>query len=171
MWRGFRKRRRSVAQSNLLAVNAAIEANKAGEHGRGFSVVAQEVKNLAEQSKKATAQIRSLLGDIQKGTNIAVLATEQGSKAVESGVRQSREAGDAIRQLAESIGENPAAANQIAVSAQQQMVGMDQLALATANIKETTSQNMESTRQAEIAAQSLHELANKLKQLVERYKV
>ena len=158
-------------QSNLLAVNAAIEANKAGEHGRGFSVVAQEVKNLAEQSKKATAQIRSLLGDIQKGTNIAVLATEQGSKAVENGVRQSRDAGEAIRQLAESIGENAAAANQIAVSAQQQMVGMDQLALATANIKETTSQNMESTRQAEIAAHSLHELGVKLKQLVERYKV
>jgi methyl-accepting chemotaxis protein len=158
-------------QSNLLAVNAAIEANKAGEHGRGFSVVAQEVKNLAEQSKKATSQIRSLLGDIQKGTNLAVLATEQGSKAVENGVRQSRDAGEAIRQLAESIGENAAAANQIAVSAQQQMVGMDQLALATINIKDTTSQNMESTRQAEIAAHNLHELGTKLKQLVERYKV
>jgi methyl-accepting chemotaxis protein len=158
-------------QSNLLAVNAAIEANKAGEHGRGFSVVAQEVRNLAEQSKRATTQIRSLLGDIQKGTNIAVLATEQGAKAVESGVRQSREAGEAILQLAESIGENASAANQIAVSAQQQMVGMDQLAMATANIRETTSQNMESTRQAEVAAHSLHELGIRLKQLVERYKV
>jgi len=158
-------------QSNLLAVNAAIEANKAGEHGRGFSVVAQEVRNLAEQSKRATTQIRSLLGDIQKGTNIAVLATEQGAKAVENGVRQSREAGEAILQLAESIGENASAANQIAVSAQQQMVGMDQLAMATANIRETTSQNMESTRQAEVAAHSLHELGIRLKQLVERYKV
>ncbi|MGJ0535048.1 MAG: methyl-accepting chemotaxis protein [Methylocystis sp.] len=158
-------------QSNLLAVNAAIEANKAGEHGRGFSVVAQEVRNLAEQSKRATAQIRSLLGDIQKGTNIAVLATEQGAKAVANGVQQSREAGEAILQLAESIGENAAAANQIAVSAQQQMVGMDQLALATANIRETTSQNMESTRQAEVAAHSLHALGIRLKQLVERYKV
>jgi methyl-accepting chemotaxis protein len=134
-------------------------------------VVAQEVRNLAEQSKKATAQIRSLLGDIQKGTNIAVLATEQGAKAVENGVLQSREAGEAILQLAESIGENAAAANQIAVSAQQQMVGMDQLALATANIRETTSQNMESTRQAEVAAHSLHELGIRLKHLVERYKV
>lgn len=158
-------------QSNLLAVNAAIEANKAGEHGRGFSVVAQEVKNLAEQSKKATAQIRGLLGDIQKGTHIAVLATEQGAKAVENGARQSQDAGEAIRQLTESIGENAAAANQIAVSAQQQMVGMDQLALAIANIKETTSQNMESTRQAEVAAHDLHELGVRLKQLVERYRV
>ena len=158
-------------QSNLLAVNAAIEANKAGEHGRGFAVVAQEVKNLAEQSKKATAQIRSLLGDIQKGTHLAVLATEQGSKVVENGVRQSQDAGESIRLLAERIGENAAAANQIAVSAQQQMVGMDQLALATANIKETTSQNIESTRQAEIAAHDLHALGIRLKQLVERYKV
>jgi methyl-accepting chemotaxis protein len=158
-------------QSNLLAVNAAIEANKAGEHGRGFAVVAQEVKNLAEQSKKATVQIRSLLGDIQKGTHLAVLATEQGAKVVESGVRQSQDAGEAIRLLAERIGENAAAANQIAISAQQQMVGMDQLVLATANIKETTSQNIESTRQAEIAAHDLHALGIRLKQLVERYKV
>lgn len=158
-------------QSNLLAVNAAIEANKAGEHGRGFSVVAQEVKNLAEQSKKATAQIRTILGDIQKGTTTAVLATEQGSKAVEVGVRQSREAGEAIRQLAESIGDNAAAANQIAVSAQQQMVGMDQLALATANINQTATQNLEITHQAETAALHLHELGVKLQQLMDRYKV
>ena len=63
------------------------------------------------------------------------------------------------------------AANQIAVSSQQQMVGMDQLVLATGNIKETTSQNIESTRQAEIAAHDMHELGIRLKQLVERYKV
>jgi methyl-accepting chemotaxis protein len=78
-------------QSNVLAVNAAIEAAKAGEHGKGFAVVAQEVKNLATQSKQATAQVRSILGLIQKATTAAVLATEQGSKAVESGVRQSSE--------------------------------------------------------------------------------
>ena len=97
-------------QSNLLAVNAAIEAAKAGEQGKGFAVVAQEVKSLAEQSRQATGQVRGLLGDIQKATSAAVLATEQGSKAVEAGVQQTGETGEAIRQLAESISEAAQAA-------------------------------------------------------------
>ncbi len=92
-------------QSNLLAVNAAIEAAKAGENGRGFAVVAQEIKNLAGQSKQATLQVRNILFDIQKATGAAVMATEQGSKAVEAGVIQSAQAGEAIRILAKSSNE------------------------------------------------------------------
>jgi methyl-accepting chemotaxis protein len=158
-------------QSNLLAVNAAIEAAKAGEQGKGFAVVAQEVKSLAEQSKQATSQVRNILGDIQKATSGAVLATEQGAKAVEVGVRLSKEAGEAIRQLAESIGESAQAASQIAVSAQQQLAGMNQLALATENIKQATTQNLDSTRQAETAAHDLHSLGQKLQVLVGRYRL
>ena len=158
-------------QSNLLAVNAAIEAAKAGEQGKGFAVVAQEVKSLAEQSKQATAQVRTILSDIQKATGAAVMATEQGSKAVEAGVKQSAEASDAIRQLADSIAEAAQAATQIAASSQQQLVGMDQVALAMENIKVASTQNVASTRQAETAAQNLHELGQKLKQLVEQYRV
>jgi methyl-accepting chemotaxis protein len=158
-------------QSNLLAVNAAIEAAKAGEQGRGFTVVAQEVKNLAEQSKQATAQVRTILNDIQRATQGAVLATEQGAKAVESGVKQTQEAGESIRQLTESIAESAQAATQIAASSQQQTVGMDQVALAMDNIKQASTQNAASTRQAEGAARNLYDLGQKLKQIVEQYKV
>jgi methyl-accepting chemotaxis protein len=155
-------------QSNVLAVNAAIEANKAGEQGKGFVIVAQEVKSLAEQSKQATAQVRALLGDIQKATSSAVLATEQGHKAVEAGVKQSAEASDAIRQLAESVSEAAQAATQIAASSQQQMVGMDQVAQAMDNIKQTSTQNVAGTRQAEAAAQGLHDLGVKLGAVIGR---
>ena len=158
-------------QSNLLAVNAAIEANKAGEQGKGFVVVAQEIKSMAEQSKQATAQVRTILGDIQKATSAAVLATEQGTKAVDAGVRQSTQAGESIRLLAESINEAAQAATQIAASSQQQMVGMDQVAQAMENIKQASVQNVSGTKQAEVAAQSLHELGQKLQLLVAQYRV
>lgn len=158
-------------QSNLLAVNAAIEAAKAGEQGKGFSVVAQEVKSLAEQSKQATAQVRAILSDIQKATSAAVMATEQGSKAVEAGVAQTAEAGEAIRQLADSVVEAAQAATQISASSQQQLVGTDQVALAMDNIKQASAQNVAGTKQTEMAARNLHELGQKLKQLTAQYKV
>lgn len=158
-------------QSNLLAVNAAIEAAKAGDQGRGFAVVAQEVKSLAEQSKAATAQVRNILNDIQKATSSAVMATEQGSKAVEAGAAQSGEAGESIRVLAESISEATAAATQIAASSQQQLIGMDQVAQAMASIKQASSQNAASTRQVESSAQDLHMLGQKLRHVVAQYQV
>ena len=158
-------------RSNLLAVNAAIEAAKAGEHGRGFVVVAQEIRSLAEQSKQATAQVRTILSDIQQATNAAVMATEQGSKAVEAGVRQSDEAIQTIRMLSESIAESAQAATQIAASSHQQLIGMDQVALAMENIKQASTQNVASTKQTEATAQGLHELGQKLKDLVGQYQV
>ena len=158
-------------QSNLLAVNAAIEAARAGDQGKGFAVVAQEVRSLAEQSKQATAQVRSILGDIQKATSGAVQATEQGSKAVDAGVKLSARVSESIRLLSDSIAESAQAAMQIAASAQQQLAGMDQVALAMQNINQASTQNVASTRQAETASHSLQELGHKLKRLVEQYRV
>jgi len=158
-------------QSNLLAVNAAIEAAKAGEHGKGFAVVAQEVKNLATQSKQATAQVRSLLGDIQKATTAAVLATEQGSKAVEIGVKQSSEAGEAIRLLSVSIEETSNSTLQIVTSTQEQAIGMDQIATAIQSINQASNQNVAGSRQIETATRNIYDLNQKLQQLVNRYKV
>ncbi len=158
-------------QSNLLAVNASIEAAKAGEQGKGFAVVAQEVRNLAEQSKQATVQVRSILNDIQKATNAAVMATEQGSKAVEGGVKQSVQAGESVQKLGESIAEAAQAATQIAASSQQQMAGMDQVAQAMENIKMASTQNVASTKQTEMAAKNIGELGRKLTALMAMYKV
>ncbi|MFZ2411497.1 MAG: methyl-accepting chemotaxis protein [Candidatus Methanoperedens sp.] len=158
-------------QSNLLAVNAAIEAAKAGEQGKGFAVVAGEIKSLAEQSKQATAQVRSILTDIQKATSAAVMATEQASKAVDAGVKQAAVAGEAIGNLAGTVMEASQAATQVAASSQQQLVGIDQISKAMENIKQATQQNVAGAKQAEKAAQDLNELGLKLKAMVEENKV
>ncbi len=157
-------------QSNLLAVNAAIEAAKAGEQGRGFAVVAQEIKNLAAQSKQATGQVRGILSDIQKATSAAVMATEQGGKAVEAGVVQSKQTGAAIDNLAGSIQEAAQASLQIAASSRQQVAGMSQVAQAMESIKHASAQNVDSMTQLKTAAQSLLELGVKLEEMVSRYR-
>ncbi|MBI5756265.1 MAG: methyl-accepting chemotaxis protein [Nitrospirae bacterium] len=158
-------------QSNLLAVNAAIEAAKVGEQGKGFIIVAQEIKSLAEQSKQATKQVRSILNDIQKSSTAAVMSTEKGSKAVEAAVRQSAGTGDSIRELTRSISEASQAVMQIAVSNQQQLVGIDQVALAMNNIRQASTQNATSTKQVEITMKNLQDLGQRLKRMIEHYRV
>ncbi len=158
-------------QSNLLSVNASIEAAKAGEHGKGFAVVAQEVKSLADQSKEATNQVRTILNDIQKATSAAVMATERGSKAVETGVNLAIRLGDAINDLSNSVVNSAKAAMQIAASSQEQLVGMDQLLHAMENIKEASIQNVDGAKQLESATRNLDDLAKQLKEMAGMFRI
>jgi len=158
-------------QTNLLSVNAAIEAVKAGEQGKGFSVVAQEIKALADQSKQATKRVRTILNDIQKATGKAVMATEEGSKTVDAGARLSVQSGENIQALADAIAEAAQAATQIAASSQQQLVGMDQVAMAMENVKTASAQNSEAAKQMETATHNISELGSKLKELVSWYRI
>jgi methyl-accepting chemotaxis protein len=158
-------------QSNMLALNASIEAAKAGEHGKGFAVVAAEVRNLAEQSKKATEQVRTILEDIQQAANAAVLATEEGSRVVESGGELGKRASEVISALSETIRQAAQAAEQIAASAHQQSAGADQIAQAMKDINQANTQSLAGAQQSRDAAEGLNELANRLRDTAEVYRV
>jgi methyl-accepting chemotaxis protein len=153
-------------QTNLLALNAAIEASRAGEHGRGFTVVAAEIKTLADQSKKATLQVRQILNDIQKATNAAVMVTEDGTKSVNVALDAVEEAGRTISALAETIAEAAKTALQISASAGQQNTGMAQIHQAMAQINAAANQNLAATKQSEQAAQNLNTLGGRLKAMI-----
>jgi len=158
-------------QSNLLALNAAIEASRAGEHGRGFAVVAQEIRVLAEQSKAATAQIRTILSDIQKATNVAVLSTEQGIRVAEGGAVSMSKVGRTLDELNEAIGQSAYSAQMIAASVRQHSIGMEQVAVAMGDINSAVSGTQRASVQTRAAAQELSVLAEKLTELVARYRV
>ena len=158
-----------AAQSNMLALNASVEAARAGEQGKGFAVVAAEVRSLADQSRQATAQIKSILLDIQDGINSTVMATEEGTKVVDEGMRLASRTGEAIQLLATSIDDAAQTAMQMRAGGQQQATGIEQIALAMQNINQATTQTLASTRQTEKAAQELDGLARSLSDVVDQY--
>lgn len=158
-------------QSKMLALNASIEAARAGDEGKGFAVVAMEVRQLAEQSRDATANVRRILNEIQQATNTAVMVTEEGSKGAESGMRVAEKAGGAIRNLSSTIEEASQAAMQIAASTHQQTNGMDQLAIAMKQIQQAAAQTAASTRQTEQSMHELNEMARRLELAVKRYSI
>ncbi|MCP5508685.1 MAG: methyl-accepting chemotaxis protein [Chlamydiales bacterium] len=158
-------------QSHLLAVNAAIEAAKAGDQGKGFSVVAQEVRSLAEQSKQATVQVRNILNDIQNATSAAVMATEKGAKAVQDGITHSKQTNDSLKAISKEIKRVAEAASQITISSQQQLVGVEQVTIAMTNIKESSNQQVDHMKQIEIGMNNMNNVSTSLKDLVEEYRL
>lgn len=158
-------------QSKMLALNASIEAARAGEEGRGFAVVAMEVRNLAEQSREATAQVRDILSEIQHATNTAVMVTEEGTKGVDLGVQLVDRAGRAIRELAGKLEDASQSAMQIAASTRQQSQGMDQLTAAMSSIKSATSSTATSMQQAQRNAKDLNEMARQMESAISQYKL
>ncbi|MBU8897945.1 chemotaxis protein [Corallococcus sp. H22C18031201] len=156
-------------QTHMLALNASIEASRAGEHGRGFAVVASEVKALADQSKKATAQVRQILGQIQKATHGAVMTTEEGTKSVASATRVVTEAGATIQALSDLLTQASLTAAQIAASANQQATGIGQIRQAMHDVNQATQQGLTSARQTERALQDINAMGQKLKGLMGEY--
>jgi len=153
-------------QSRLLSVNASIEAVIAAEHGRGFNVVAEEIKNLAVQSKQGVVQVRTVLNEIQKATSAAVMAVEQSGHTIEMGVQEIDGLREAIEALADSVGAAAQSALQIEASAQQQLVGVDQISDAMGSIDQATGQNAAGARQLETEAEHLQQMAHRLRHLI-----
>ncbi|MGN6378530.1 MAG: methyl-accepting chemotaxis protein [Gaiellales bacterium] len=127
-------------RSKLLALNASIEAARAGEHGRGFAVVADEVRSLSEQSKAATAQVENALAEIQDATAAAVTGSTEGTKVVEKGLELTGRAGAVIHSLAETIREAAESGAEIATSAHQERIGIDQIASSMRNVNDAAEQ-------------------------------
>lgn len=156
-------------QSNLLAVNASIEAARAGEQGKGFAVVAQEIKNLSDQSNQATDQVKSILDDTRKSVSAVVMATEQGSKAVQAGVEGSGQARGSIEDIATRAAAASQSCSLIEATVEQQFVGVNQVSTAMLSIEQAVRQTLDGTTQLETAARRIEELGGSLKEIVESY--
>jgi methyl-accepting chemotaxis protein len=154
-------------QSNVLSVNAAIEAAKAADAGKGFTVVAGEIKRLAEQSKQAVQQIRTILSEIEKGTEAAVSAAEQSRRMVEADMENAAHSHRTIQTLGENIGAASQLAMQIAISAREQLAGMDQISEVMVSIDQATAQNAAGAKQMESEVKHLQELAESLRGMVQ----
>ncbi|KQM98199.1 methyl-accepting chemotaxis protein [Sphingomonas sp. Leaf25] len=158
-------------RSHLLALNASIEAAAAGEQGRSFAIVAAEMKMLADQAKGATRNVRSILGDIQRGINSSVMLTEEAVKRIASGKERTDQGHAAIEELAARVQENVQTFQQIVASTNQQQIGIEQVTIALQNIRQASQQTAASTRQLDQAAGDLSDLSRTLVSLTERYRL
>ncbi len=158
-------------QSKMLALNASIEAAKAGEAGKGFAVVAAEVRELAEQSQQSTAQVQKILQDIRHATDRAVMATEEGSKGVDSGVVLVERSGQVMKGQVNVVRETVVASQQIMASVRQVATGIEQVSTAMGEINKVTGQFVTASRQTDEASRDLGRMAEKLRQVVSIYRI
>lgn len=155
-----------AGQINMLALNAAVEAVRAGEQGKGFAVIAQEVRKLADQGKKSAERVNTIVTDIQKATNSAVMVTEEGTKTVQEVADIAGKAGEAFSSLsgvANSVYEN---AQQVSLNARQQVTAIKQVGDAMSQINAGAKDTAAGISQTKVGIQRLNEAAQNLKKMV-----
>lgn len=150
-------------QSNLLALNASIEAARAGTHGRGFAVVADEVRSLSQQSTQAAKQVRAILGEIQAAMKDTVRATEEGLKGVDAGVAVTQQAEALIAQLADSVGGSHQSASEVYDITRQQVSTLEEVAIGVERVERIAQLGMTSAHTVELTAHELGRLAEELR--------
>ncbi|MEQ9455421.1 MAG: methyl-accepting chemotaxis protein [Phycisphaeraceae bacterium] len=158
-------------QTNLLALNAAIEAARAGEHGRGFAVVADEVRKLADRTTKATEEIAESIEAIQTETGSAVSKMERGTEQVARGVEQATSAGKSLEQIVVSTRDVASMIQSIAAAAEEQSSASEQVSRSISSIQVITEESTKGAQSAAQAATSLADKAERLNQLVARFKL
>ena len=158
-------------QTNLLALNAAIEAARAGEQGRGFAVVADEVRALAERTTRATREIGEMIKAIQSETKGAVAAMEQGVHQVENGTNEAAKSGVALREILEQVNSVAMQVNQIATAAEEQTATTSEISNNMQQITEVVSDTANGAHQSATAASQLNSNAGELQRLVGQFKL
>lgn len=156
-------------QTNLLALNAAIEAARAGEHGRGFAVVADEVRKLAEQTTTATKEIGKTIGSIKTEVGKAIMAMDQTTSQVESGVARATESGKGLNAIISSVTELQSMILQIASATEEMHATTDTIAKDIEYIAGTTKENSSAAEQITQSSTEMSQLAVHLKQIVDRF--
>jgi methyl-accepting chemotaxis protein len=154
-------------QTNILAINATIEAAGAGEMGKRFSVVADEIRKLADRVGGSTKEIRGLVDDIRAAVNTTVMATEGGSKAVDLGTRQFGEVATAFKQIARLVATTSDAAREIELSTKQQTTAVEQVNVAVVNVSQAARETEASSSQTLQTSSQLTSLSRNLAQLIQ----